>query len=149
MAILWVSGSARAHGDMNGAAVGPDKAVLQADHDQGFRLSEKALANIGVKSVPVKGEGGNWTVPRSALVQFQDRTGIYRLRDGWFRHLDVSASVKGAEALVKTAGLRTGDAVVTEGVGLLRATDLDLEGGEDDDHGENEHGDPAQAEHKH
>lgn len=126
------------HGDMNGAAVGPDKAVLEANHDEGFRLAEKAVANLGLKWAPAKGEGGSWTVPRSALVQFQDHTALYRLRDGWFLRLDVSAVTKGAEATVKTAGLRAGDSVVTEGVGLLRATDLDVEGGEDDDHDEHE-----------
>lgn len=149
VAVLLSSVRAAAHGDMNGAAVGPDKAVLEADHDKGFRLSAKALANIGLKSVPARGDGTNWIVPRSALVQFQDHTALYRLRDGWFLKLDVNASVKGSEAVVKTAGLRAGDAVASEGVGLLRATDLDVGGGEDDDDHDHDEGHDHGAGHEH
>src|SRR5690349_2921574 len=66
--------------EADAANVGPDFAVLEADPDQGFRLSEKAMKALGVELEPLSD-----ALPLESVVRFKDESGVYRWREGWFK----------------------------------------------------------------
>lgn len=116
------------------AAVGPGKAVLEVSKDNAFRLSDAAVKRMGVRFVKFPG-GAVVTLPTSALIDYQAETGIYRLRDGWLKRVDVS-TIKRTEtqADVKAAALAAGDRVVVAGTALVRVAELDIAGGGESAH---------------
>jgi hypothetical protein len=106
------------------------KAVLEANVESGFRLSEKATASIQLKFQAAT-PGQSQLIPRMALVHYQDQIGIYRLRNGFYKLLPIRiASQNQNKVSIEFADLKTGDQIVTEGVALLRVTDMDAFGGE-------------------
>ncbi|MBX3022770.1 MAG: efflux RND transporter periplasmic adaptor subunit [Bdellovibrionales bacterium] len=110
--------------------VGPGKAVIAADKDKGIKLSEKALKTLDLAFVQV--QNPHLSVPRSAMVYFQDFSAIYRLRDGWFRMVEVEPSINGEQATFSSKDLKQGDQVVVRNGSLLRVVELDVFGPEAD-----------------
>lgn len=125
-----------------GAKVGPGKAV-EAVGKEGLRLSSKAAAAIGLKTAPLSGNSP-FRVPISSLVFFRDEQGVYRLRAGWLKLVEVELDGKTAkDGLIESKELRSGDAVVVSGAALLRVAELNVASGEahdDDEHEEKEKG---------
>tara|TARA_B110001454_G_scaffold219192_1_gene251166 strand:- start:53054 stop:53503 length:450 start_codon:yes stop_codon:yes gene_type:complete len=111
--------------------VGPNKAVLAASEKDGLKLSEKAIKNFSLSFKKINSLG-EFTVPTSALVQFQDFMAVYRLRDGWFRMVEIEPRVQGAMAVFSTKELIPGDQVVVANGGLIRVVELDIFGPEAD-----------------
>lgn len=116
--------------------VGPDKGVLEASKDKGFKLSEKAFKSFGIKTAPTLPASGGMTVPLSALLAFQSEFGIYRFRDGLFKLIelkskDLKREGSGKIIRVSTNDLRPGDQIAVGGAELLRLTDLNIWGGEE------------------
>lgn len=99
------------HGETSGG-VGPNNAVTAADEHDGIKLSPKAIEVIGLKTAAYDGQ-----VPASALVFYQNNSGVYRLKEDWFK-------------LVPVSNLGVGDQIVIQGTGLLRVADLDAFSGE-------------------
>lgn len=93
--------------------VGPHNAVTAADAHDGITLSPAAIECIGFATAVYDGQ----LIPKAALIFYQDKVGIYRLRDGWFK-------------LVPADDLRLGDQIVVQGTGLLRVAELDAFSGE-------------------
>ncbi len=129
------------HGDEHGDheessnSVGPDKAVTAANKKEGIRLSEGAVKTLGLSYSPIAGDK-TFRVPLKAVVFFQNETGIYRFKDGWYKLIEVDVvSKSAAEATVKSSELKAGDQVVITGVPLLRAAELDATGGSEEGHG--------------
>lgn len=110
--------------------VGPGKAVEAANEKEGFKLSEKAQKGMSLTFAKVT--SNNLTVPAQALVSFQDFSAIYRLRDGWFRLVEVEPNFHGQSATFATKELKSGDQVVIRGGGSLRVIELDIFGPEAD-----------------
>lgn len=109
--------------------VGPGKAVEALGHD-GMKLSAKATAALGLKTVPLKGRSP-YRVPFASLVFFRDEVGVYRLRDGWLKLVEVVVPEKTKlEATIRTSGLKPGDQVVISGVARLRVVEMDATSGE-------------------
>jgi hypothetical protein len=98
------------------ANIGAGNAVTEADHEKGFKLSEQARKTLDYKESLFSGH-----VPPSSVVRYQDKTGVYRVRDGWIK-------------LVGPDELKKGDRVVTGGVALLRVTELDTFTAEEEEH---------------
>ncbi|MBI4396791.1 MAG: hypothetical protein HY548_06835 [Elusimicrobia bacterium] len=129
-----------AHEDEHGeeetgvANVGPDSAVLEADPDRGFRLSEKARRTLDVEFKPASG-----LLPKSSVVHFKDETGVYRVRDGWFKLIEGEAEPHGHQVRFvpeHKGDLRKSDRIAVKGVPLLRVTELDVfSAGGGDPHG--------------
>ena len=116
--------------------VGPGKAILEANHEKGFKLSEAAFKTIGVKTAAVQAVAGGATVPRVSLVFFQGEVGVYRVKDGWYKLIEVQIASRNKEtAVVRSSELKSGDQVANEGVALLRVADLDAKGGNEEGHG--------------
>lgn len=106
--------------------VGKNNAVTAADEHDGIRLSEKAVEAMGIKTSPY--EGG--PIPDSAFVFYQDRVGVYRLREGWFKLVPLPASNQEGSGVPASGDLKAGDQLVVQGKGLLRAAELDAFSGE-------------------
>jgi len=88
---------------------GPGYAVIEADVNKGFKLSDLAMKRIGVQWIKLDGV----SIPSSATVHELTFTGIYRRRDGWIKFVSVE-------------DLNVGDQIAVSAVGLLRITELDL-----------------------
>lgn len=116
------------------AGVGPGKAVLEANKTDGFKLSEVALKNIEV-SAQVINSAGAQKLPLSALVRSQEHAGVYRLRAGWFKFIEVKPASKAESGfVVQSPDIKPGDQVVTRGAEFLKLAELNIwnhdEGGE-------------------
>jgi hypothetical protein len=124
------------HGEEHSAAtnVGPDSAVLEANPERGFRLSEKAVRALGVEIKPSSG-----LLPKSSVVYFKDETGVYRVRDGWFKLIEGEAEPQGSQIRFTPEHkdeLQKNDFIAVKGVPLLRVTELDVfSAGGGDPHG--------------
>ncbi|MBI4423515.1 MAG: hypothetical protein HY554_07305 [Elusimicrobia bacterium] len=133
-ALLAAGAFASEEHEDGGARTGQGKAVLEASAKQGLRLSAKALKRLGIKTQRLSGSGG-YRVPLPALVYSAEEVGVYRLRDGWYKHVDVEISSKDRDsAVVRSGRLRAGDELVIAGAPLLRVAELDVLGGEEAGH---------------
>lgn len=112
------------------ANVGEGKAIVAADAKTGLKLSEAAAKTLGLKTMEAARR-----VPASALVYFHDEVGVYRLRGGWYKLVEVEIVSKGREVVIETDELKPGDRIVVAGAALLRVAELDAFGGEEAGHG--------------
>ena len=105
-------------------------AVQETSPERGFRLSKKAVETLELKSAGIT-TSKTVKIPTSALVYFQDKVGVYRLRDRWYKLIPGTLSEKSQKSSIfQSSDLTAGDQIVTEGVGLLRVADMDAFGGE-------------------
>lgn len=111
--------------------VGPGKAVVEASEKDGLKLSEKALKNLELDFMAVLG-GTNISVPASALVHFQDFSAIYRLRNGWFKMVEIEPTIRGQMAQFNSKDISSGDQIVISNPGFIRVIELDVFGPEAD-----------------
>ena len=88
------------HEEGGGARTGPTKAVLAASNEHGMKLSEKALRRLGIQTTRLAG-AGPYRVSTKALIYSKEEVGIYRLRDGWYKHIyvEVSGKERGSAAI--------------------------------------------------
>lgn len=110
--------------------IGPGKAVTAANENDGFKLSEKAKWNLNLSVENV--EGKTVTIPKKSLVRFLDFLAAYRLRDGWYRSIEVEPTINGEYATFSSKEFKPGDQVVVKNTGLLRVVELDVFGPEAD-----------------
>lgn len=124
------------HDEELSSNIGPGFAVTEADHDQGFKLSEKAVKTLGLEWKPVQNAAA-LTVPSSSLVFSKDEAGVYRVRDGWIKLIEGEVEITGKSARFisqEKSAFRSGDQIVTAGVPLLRVTELDTFSGSEAGH---------------
>lgn len=118
-------------GETGGARVGAGKAVVKADEKQGLRLSDAAVRRLGLSFQDMKSTGIH-PVPLQSLVHFGDEIGVYRLRGGWFKLVEVRlVGHSPQEARIQSSELKPGDRIVVRGAPFLRATELDVFGAEE------------------
>jgi hypothetical protein len=132
-------GEEEGHGDHEeeegGARFGPGKAITAANKKDGIQLSEKAIKTLGLSYVAATGDG-TFKLPFKTAVFFQDEVGVYRLKNGWHKLIEVQLISKNAnEVVIKTSELKSGDQIAKDGVPLLRAAELEAWGGSGDGHG--------------
>lgn len=120
-----------------GARVGKEMAVLEMKDGMGFRLSEKAIQKMGIKTETVTN-----AIPKTSYAFFRDKKAVYRLRDGWFKRIDVN----GNQTNLKALGFLPTDKIAINGVPLLRVTDMEVFGAEADEPS-NGSGEEAHSEH--
>ena len=101
-------------------------AVSAFTKEDGFKLSDKAIANLGVTFTTIKGKS-SWAVPKSALVRIKHSTGVYRKWDGWITMVLVKVLSKTKDTVtIKSVDLQNMDDVAITGVPFLRMTEADL-----------------------
>jgi len=106
-----------------------DKAVRQTQKDGAFKLSSEAIKTIDVKLEVVK------QLPRlinqSTLVHYGDKVGVFRLREGFFKLVEVKASKSpGYRFVISSEELSPTDEIAVSGVALLRVSQMEAFGGE-------------------
>lgn len=111
-----------------GAAERPGKAVF-ATSELGMKLTAVALQNIGVKTTRIDAVGQS--IPTSAVVHYQDRMGVYRLREGWFKLIPIDVGAGGGNLRVDPKDFKAGDEIVVRNAGLLRVAEMDAFGSEE------------------
>lgn len=101
-------------------------AVTAFTKEDGFKLSKKAMSNLGVTFNALKG-AGPWMIPKSALVRIKHSTGVYRRWDGWITMVLVKVLSQTKETItIKSVDLQDQDEVAITGVPFLRMTEADL-----------------------
>lgn len=113
----------------SGFRAGPNMAVQEASLKEGFKLAEKAKEVIGVKTKTVGAKP--YTIPVEALVYYGDKLGVYRLRNGWFKLIEIQKISKNNKTIsLSSSELTEQDQVAITGVALLRVSEMDAFGGE-------------------
>lgn len=108
---------------------GPGKAIEAFDKEQGFKLSNKSAAAMGVTFQPLK-QAGPWLVSKESIIQLKQSTGIYRRYDGWISMVLVKILKREAGmVLIASEDIELGDEVAVSGATFLRMTDADLNSG--------------------
>lgn len=101
-------------------------AVTAFSKEDGFKLSDKAVKNLGVTFNGLSGSGP-WMIPKSALVRVKHSTGVYRKWDGWITMVLVKVLNQTKETVtIKSVDLQDQDRVAITGVPFLRMTEADL-----------------------
>lgn len=116
-------------------SVGPNKAILAANRKDGLQLSDKAKALLGLAYEKVKSTNLH-RVPASCAVYFQDEIGVYRVRGGWIKLIEIEIKSRTATEIVfESSDIQPGDELVKSGVPLLRVAELEAWGGSGEGHG--------------
>jgi len=116
--------SEKGHDDHgSGKSIGKGKAIEEVSEIKGFKLSKEAIKTLNLKLKNV--EGATFKITKSTLVTSKNKKGVYRFRSGYFKFMPakIIKNVKD-EFLVEVIGVGFGDQIVTNGVGLLRVTDI-------------------------
>lgn len=104
--------------------VGPNKGIVAANPENGIKLSPEASKNFGLESMQLRGTGP-WVLPNSAVVYLARETNLYRLRDGFYKRIDFKTLSKNPNGIyVSSSELKNGDAIVVQGLGLLRVAEI-------------------------
>lgn len=106
------------------------QAVIAISKTEGFKLSEKAIQTLGVKTgIPTSFGQSVFEVPSESLVYSEFRVGIYRLREDWFKFIEVDRVHRLAPfSRVHTKefnSLRSQDRVAIQGAPLLRVVEME------------------------
>jgi hypothetical protein len=110
-------------GHGGGKAIGKGKAIEAVDKVKGFKLSREAIKTLKLKLQTV--DGDEFTIQKTTLVASKGSKGLYRFREGFFKFLPVKIIKEVSNKyLVKVKGVDFGDQIVTNGVGLLRVSDV-------------------------
>jgi hypothetical protein len=112
--------------EASAGGVGPGKAVVEASPVNGMRLSDAAVKTLGLTFQEIETTTIHH-VPAQSIVYHQADIGIYRLREGWIKLVDVEIAKKSpTEVTIKTRELKPRDQIAVRGVSLLRVTELDV-----------------------
>lgn len=111
------------NGHGGGKAIGKGKAIEDVDEKRGFKLSKESIKTLKLKLQTV--DSDEFEISKETLVTSKSLKGIYRFKGGYFKFLPLKLikEVNG-KYLVKVKGVDFGDQIVTNGVGLLRVTDV-------------------------
>lgn len=114
------------HEEEEGASrAGPNKALLAISEKHGIQLSDKAKKRLGLTYYSLT-NSEVFSISNQALVFSRGRVGVYRLREGWFKFVEVQKKQSDASKVsVQSPQLQAGDQIVVQGVALLRVADLD------------------------
>lgn len=113
--------------------VGPEKGILEANEDAGFKLSPEATKNFKLKLQTYN--GGQITLPLDSILQTTEEKNIYRVREGFIKRIDITVVLKTKTELTFTsAALKAGDQIVVNGLGFLRMAELAAFGGAPEGH---------------
>jgi len=114
------------------ASVGPGKAVTEIQREgEKFKLSPDASSKIGLKFAQARSlQGGSIAIPKTALVEYQDKTAVYRLNgQGFIELIPVSVQRrKDNQLVIRAQSLSPSDKIAISGVPLLRAAQLEAFG---------------------
>ncbi|MNL80824.1 hypothetical protein D3C87_2077680 [compost metagenome] len=74
-------------------------------------------------------------MPESAILHSGEEVNVYRLRDDFFKRIDFNKkSQSGGKISLESKDLKSGDQIVTRGLGFLRIAELSAFGGTPEGH---------------
>lgn len=126
------------HGEEN-SQVGPNKGILAADKEQGFKLSPEAEKNFEIKKIKIT-NSSQVEITRDMIVTTGIEENIYRFRDGFYKRIDfvtikrVQSKTTSEKIIIRAKDLKDGDEIVTAGLGFLRVTEIAAYGGAPEGH---------------
>ena len=106
--------------------VGPDKGVLDANEELGFKLRAGVEERFGITTQMV--HSTSLTLPRGAIVYSKEEYEVFRKRNDYWKALDVEITRKADSVLIKSHELKAGDSVAIKGVGFLKIVELSVFG---------------------
>jgi len=110
------------------ANVGPNKGVLEADEQQGFKLNQNAEKNFSIQSIPIS-KSGTLVVPMQALLFSGMEKQIFRNRGGYWKAVDIKIIKRNShEATIESKDLTKGDDIAVAGVGFLKIVEQSVFG---------------------
>lgn len=121
------------------SGVGPEKAITHATVKDGLRLSDEAIKTMEIKMVPITVmSAGTVKIPSKSILHYQADSGVYRLREGWFKLIEGKILSRTSSDVIfqskDSKNLTSSDQVVTDGAQLLRLGELNIwSGGGDAD----------------
>ncbi len=128
--LIFVNVSAQ-EDDTSSVRVGPDKAVTEFSTEKGFMLSKKAFEVLEIKTQKLSGTS-TFDTDKNAIVYYQDKIGIYRLRNERFKLVPITIIKKiGEQVTIYSTDLSEGDQIAIRGAGLLRVTEMDITAGQE------------------
>lgn len=108
---------------------GPNKGVVEAEPKLGFKLHDKAYANFKIETIKLG--SAPWRIPNAALVFAKEERHVYRLKNGFFKSIDVKILKReGKSFVISSEDLGTGDQIVSVGTGFLAIVDEAVFGAE-------------------
>lgn len=111
---------------------GSNKAVVEVSKEEGIKLSEKAKATIGIKTMRLL---ANFLIPKSALIHERGEFGVYVKHGDWFKYIEVEAdNPSSSNVKIESKKIEVGAEIVTSDVSLLRLAELNVwnTGGDND-----------------
>lgn len=104
------------------SGVGPEKGITEKSKD-GFKLSSEAFKTMDIQTKAFT--GAVLSIDKKTLVLVKDEKSVFRLRDGWILRVPVQILSKTSSGYtISSASLKSGDQVVTEGMGFLRIAEV-------------------------
>ncbi|QDK44526.1 hypothetical protein DOM22_04815 [Bdellovibrio sp. ZAP7] len=96
------------------------------EKEKSLKISEKAKSHLKIEFTNVVGKSP-WTLPRTALVQVKDRSGIYKKHGDTLEFVEIQLVKSDKEKITfTTIDLHTGDAVVVQGTQFIRIIESEL-----------------------
>jgi hypothetical protein len=105
--------------------VGPDKGILKADEDRGFKLRDGVEARFSISRQTL---GKDRLFPKDAILYSKEDIQIFRKRDGYWKAIDVSIVRKGQLVSLASDELRADDEIAVQGAGFLKIMELSVFG---------------------
>lgn len=123
-ATTWADGD---HAAPKGVSRFSEKSAVTAfDPEEGFKMSDAALQNLGVRFAKIEGQAP-WSVSKDALVRIKHTSGVYRRVESWISFVLVEVTAKkDGSVMIRSEDLQAGDEVAVEGASFLRMTEADL-----------------------
>ncbi len=96
------------------------------EKDKPLKISDKAKAHLKVEFANINGKSP-WTLPKTALVQVKDRTGIYKKHGDTMEFVEIQVISSDKEKFTfTTKDVHVGDAVVVQGTQFIRMIESEL-----------------------
>lgn len=104
--------------------VGPDKGIVEANKEKGFKLSAEAERNFGIQKIKVL-KIQSLEIPKNAIVTAGMEVNLYRYRDGYYKRIDFKTIASNqSSATVTSKDLVLNDEVAVSGLGFLRISEI-------------------------
>lgn len=104
--------------------VGPNKGIVEASKENGFKLSAEAEKNFSIQRVKVLNLKAI-QVPREAVVSSGIEVNLFRIRAGYYKRIDfVKVSVVDNKLTIRSNDLMIGDEIAVSGLGFLRISEI-------------------------
>lgn len=121
------------HGEEN-SQVGPDKGILEANEENGIKLSPEAEKNFEIEKTAVK-SSQPITISKKTLVTSGVEVNVYRYRDGFYKRIDFLQISKNENTVtISSKDLIHGDFIVTKGLGYILIAEIAAFGGAPEGH---------------